>query len=311
MDRATLLVNRALAGFLFFNLIAASLWYLARYLTDLEFDNNYLTRNLEKLAKSNPSDCDKFLAAAGKLTKTTGLKLSQNEKKKCLIRMTMITINLVLIAAVIAADYGIFHLVSSLTMWTENVPCLSVFIDFKFLVNLRTIPILNKLTVNVNIVNINHEVPWKYNLVPTDCVKKPVPPDMQVIFFISGMYVFIYFMAALDAYVVRICRKIAASFFQKHEKERIYYLYQTILKEYKKDGDAVCLNSAEPSVGGAREKYWAEHGDGGFPQHLQGNGGPPQPGIESETLEMASHTTMKAAFWNLEDNDEEETNLNN
>eukprot|EP00061_Rhincodon_typus_P005767 g25678.t1 len=125
MDRAKLLVNRGLAGFLFFNLIAASFWYLAHYLTDLEFDNGYLTTDLEKLAKSNPTNCDTFLAAAGMLTKTTGLKLSQKEKK-CLVHMAMITVYLVLSAAVIAADYGIFHLVSSLTKWTENVPCLSV-----------------------------------------------------------------------------------------------------------------------------------------------------------------------------------------
>ncbi|XP_059508879.1 osteoclast stimulatory transmembrane protein-like [Stegostoma tigrinum] len=274
-------------------------------LTHLEFDNGYLTRDLEKLAKSNPTNCDTFLAAAGMRTKTTGLKLSQKEMKKCLVHMAMITVCLALSAAVIA-DYGIFHLVSSLTKWTENVPCLSASLDVNIVIKWNIV-----LLVKIDqMVNVTREFPWNYTLVPTDCVRKPVPPDMQVIFFISAMYILAYFMAALDAYVVRIRRKIAASFFQK-EEERIRYLYQMILKKYIKDGNAELLSSAEPSEGGAKERGWAEHEDGGFPQHLQGNGGSTQPGAESETIKIVSHETANVTFWNLEDSNEEETNLKN
>ncbi|XP_078092204.1 osteoclast stimulatory transmembrane protein [Mustelus asterias] len=332
MDRATLLVNRALATILFFNLIGASLWYLARYLTDLDFDNSYLTRKLEELAKSNPVNCDMFLAAAGKLTKTTGLKLSQKERKKCLIRLTMVTIYLVLSAAVIAADYGIFHLTGSLTAWTENAPRLSVFLDLKLLIE-ANVPGISEVTnaakeilnvfgkiVNIDeklnlpkkisLVNINKTLPWIYDLIPANCVKKPAPPDVRVIFFISGMFIITYIMVALDAYAVRIRRKIAASFFQKQEEERICYLYQKILKKCGNGGNGESLISAGPSAGDARERRCAEHGGvGRFAQGGTGNERTTQPGTEPATLEMASCGTAVAVYWEKEGSDEEENNF--
>ncbi|XP_038659513.1 osteoclast stimulatory transmembrane protein-like [Scyliorhinus canicula] len=327
MDRATLLTNRAFATILILNLIVASIWYLAHYLTDLDFDNNYLTRKLEKLCKSSSANCDVFLSMAGKLTKTTGLKLSQKEKRKCLIRLIMVTIYLVLSAAVIAADYGIFHLTSSLTQWTENAPCLTANLDLTFVIEMD-IPGISDMEkfkdntlgffgVNTNvkvikpIVDINKKLSWCYDLIPIDCVKKPVRPDLQVICFVGGMYIVTYFMAALDAYAVRVRRRIAASFFQNQEEERISYLYQKILTKCGKGSNRQYVISAGPSEGGSWERGCAEHGGvSRISQRWRGNERTQeQPASEPATLAMASYRTAEAPHWEMQDSEEEETNF--
>ncbi|GCB65743.1 hypothetical protein scyTo_0004854 [Scyliorhinus torazame] len=327
MDRATLLTNRALASILFLNLIVASIWYLAHYLTDLDFDNNYLTRKLGKLARSSSTNCDMFLSMAGKLTKTTGLKLSHKEKRKCLIHLIMVTVYLVLSAAVIAADYGIFHLTSSLTQWTKNAPCLSANLNLTFVIEMDIPEIAGiekfkddalgffggntNFKIKKTIMDINKRLPWSYDLIPTDCVKKPVPPDLQVICFVGGMYIVTYFMAALDAYAVRIRRRIAASFFQKQEEERISYLYQKILKKCGKDGNRQSVIPAGPSEGGSWERVCAEQGGvGRISQRWRRNERTEeQPATEPATLAMANYRTAEAPRWEMQDSDEEETNF--
>ncbi|XP_041061369.1 osteoclast stimulatory transmembrane protein-like [Carcharodon carcharias] len=129
-------LSQSLASILLLNLIAASVWYLTHYLTNLDFDNNYLTRKLEKLAKSSPTNCDKLLAAAGKLTKTTGLKLSQKEKKKCLVELGI---------------PGVPEIANSLETVAKT-----------FGRNLN----FSNVKKNPRIVDIREKLPWTYNRYP-------------------------------------------------------------------------------------------------------------------------------------------------
>ncbi|XP_051887639.1 osteoclast stimulatory transmembrane protein-like [Pristis pectinata] len=240
MDQVTLVLNRALAVIFFIYMIVTSAWYLTHYLTDLDFDNRYSRRRLEKLAKSRTTDCAEIRAVAEKLTKRTGLKLSEKEKKKCLINVAMITTYLLLSAVVVAADYGIFYLTGSLLEWTENAPPIPITIDFQFL--------------GVNVWSF----PWQYTLIPAQCVKQPVPPASKGIYITGGLFIMTYFMAVLDAYAVRIRRKVAASFFWKVEEERICYFYQKISEKYVKEDNGECLSTDDLLKKDSRQRGSAE-----------------------------------------------------
>lgn len=99
--------NRLAAGFFVLYLCFESTWYLKNYLTNLHFDNFYITKELERLAADRRA-AHLLVGSSKKLIRPTGLKLSWEEVVLCLVQAMLVTLALLLLLVVVAMDHFAF-----------------------------------------------------------------------------------------------------------------------------------------------------------------------------------------------------------
>lgn len=135
-QKVTLLANRIIAGFFLFYLIFESAWYLKSYLTDLQFDNIYITKKLEDLAQKNDAT-HLLVSSPKKLIKSTGLKLTREELMTCLRNMVLLTLMLTLMLVIIATDYIAFHLAQATVTEVSQLPIVPIKFQIKYDVSIK------------------------------------------------------------------------------------------------------------------------------------------------------------------------------
>ncbi|XP_054836417.1 osteoclast stimulatory transmembrane protein [Eublepharis macularius] len=238
-QKAALLSNRVVAGFFLFYLIFESAWYLKNYLTDLQFDNIYITKKLEDLAQKNQAT-HLLVCSPKKLIKPTGLKLTREELMTCLRQMILITLMLILTLVIIATDYIAFHLAQATVTEVSRFPAVPIKFQIKYDVKLTWLKFLGKIfndAFPTGQVIAPFESSYHQNLtvVSANCsLKWPCPPNPSVIFAVGLLYCIIYAMIFLETYSHRLCRKISASFFESHEDQRLQYLYRKLVRKHKR-----------------------------------------------------------------------------
>lgn len=131
-----LLANRVTAGFFLFYLIFESAWYLKCYLTDLQFDNIYITKKLEDLAQGN-QETHLLACPPKKLIKSTGLKLSREELMTCLMHIFLLTLVLMLMLLIIATDYIVFYLAQAAATEVTQFPVVPITFSIKYEVSTK------------------------------------------------------------------------------------------------------------------------------------------------------------------------------
>lgn len=136
-QKVILLANRLTAAFFLFYLLFESAWYLKGYLTDLQFDNIYITQKLEDLTRENKST-HLLACLPKKLIKSTGLKLSRDEVMTCLIQMILLTLVLMLTLVIIATDYIAFHLAQAAMAEISQLPSVPITFGIKYDVSVKT-----------------------------------------------------------------------------------------------------------------------------------------------------------------------------
>ncbi|XP_060088957.1 osteoclast stimulatory transmembrane protein [Heteronotia binoei] len=238
-QKVMLLANRIIAGFILFYLIFESAWYLKSYLTDLQFDNIYITKKLEDLAQRNEAT-HLLVCSPKKLIKSTGLKLTREELMTCLRHMVLLTLMLILTLVIIATDYIAFHLTQAMVAEVSRFPVVPITFQIKYDVKLTWLEFLKKLfndAFPTGQVISSFERSYHQNLtfVSAECsMKWPCPPNASVIFAVGLLYCIIYAMIFLETYSHRLCQKISASFFESQEDQRIQYLYRKLVKKHKR-----------------------------------------------------------------------------
>lgn len=125
VQKIILLTNRVTAGFFLFYLLFQATWYLKNYLTDVCFDNIYITPKLEDLARENKT-ADLLICTSRKLIKPTSFKLSPKELKASLRHIFLLTLVLVVMLLVIATDYIAFHLAQTAVTEITQIPVVPV-----------------------------------------------------------------------------------------------------------------------------------------------------------------------------------------
>ncbi|XP_077192464.1 osteoclast stimulatory transmembrane protein [Paroedura picta] len=238
-QKVMLLVNRVMAGFLLFYLIFESAWYLKGYLTDLQFDNIYITKKLEELARENKAN-HILTCSPKKLIKSTGLKLTREELMTCLRHMILPTLMLILTLVIMATDYIAFHLAQAIVTEVSQFPVVPITFQIKYDVRLTWLKFWGKLfndAFPTGQVISPFESSYHQNLtfVSAECsMKWPCPPNTSVIFAVGLLYCIIYAMMFLETYSHRLRRKISASFFENQEDQRIHSLYRKLVRKHKR-----------------------------------------------------------------------------
>ncbi|XP_015280571.1 PREDICTED: osteoclast stimulatory transmembrane protein-like [Gekko japonicus] len=238
-QKVTLLANRVIAGFFLFYLIFESAWYLKSYLTDLQFDNIYITKKLEDLAQKNKAT-HLLVCSPKKLIKSTGLKLTRKELMTCFRHMILLTLMLILTLVIIATDYIAFHLAQAMVTEVSRFPVVPIKFQIKYDVKLTWLKFWGKIfngafPTGQLISPFESSYHQNVTFVTAECsMKWPYPPNVSVIFAVGLLYCIIYAMIFLETYSHRLCRKISASFFESQEDQRIQYLYRKLVKKHKR-----------------------------------------------------------------------------
>ncbi|OCT62304.1 osteoclast stimulatory transmembrane protein [Xenopus laevis] len=220
-----LLSNRIIAGIFVLVLLFNATWYLKRYLTDLKFDNLYITKRLEKLALEN-NGSHLLTSSRVKLIRSTGLKLSKMEILHYIIRSLILVSFGLFIAMTIAVDHITYQFALTVGEWVEKVPSVQIEFDIKY-----------RATINLGLLTMNrpfHKMyNWNITFVSSQCRTQATPPDYSVARNVVLICCVISAMILLEAYAHRLCRKISASFYEQREEQRVSYLFQKILRKHK------------------------------------------------------------------------------
>lgn len=131
--------NKLVAGFSVLYLCFESAWYLKNYLTNLRFDNFYITKKLERLAVDRKTP--HLLGGSSKnLIRPTGLKLSREEVLLCLVQALRLTVALTLMLVVVAMDHVAFSMADTAVRKVAHLSVVPVTLSIKYSVSARSPP---------------------------------------------------------------------------------------------------------------------------------------------------------------------------
>ncbi|KAM5135038.1 osteoclast stimulatory transmembrane protein [Mantella aurantiaca] len=220
-----LMANRVMAGiFIIYTLVGAT-WYLRSYLTNIKFDNKYITSQLEQQAEKNKVSNLPNVSSM-KLIKSTGFKMSKKELGASLFRCLVILLFVLLTVLIITADNLVFQFAISVSQWVDSLPSLQVTFDLKYRAAVKVfniIPVKNVKYSRIHTLDLTFFSPH--------CKRQASPPESSTIAAIGFIYCVLFAMVFLEAYAQRLCRKISAMFYRRREEERVLYLLHQIQKK--------------------------------------------------------------------------------
>ncbi|KAM4622244.1 osteoclast stimulatory transmembrane protein [Discoglossus pictus] len=225
IKNSMLVTNRILACFFIMYLLFNGTWYLKRYLTDIKFDNSYITNKLERLAMEKEAS-QVLSCSTNRLIRSTGLKLSKKELWTCAFRMLILSLFIVPTALIIASDHITFQFTTAVGKWIDNLPAMQIALQVKYNVRIKWFG-----AIKSNFQN-SKEYPWNMTLVSSNCKIEASPPDNAITFTVGIIYCLMCIMIFLEAYAQRLRRKISASFYERREDERVVYLFEKLLRKH-------------------------------------------------------------------------------
>ncbi|NWX90939.1 OCSTP protein, partial [Nothoprocta pentlandii] len=237
--------NRLVAGFSVLYLCFESTWYLKNYLTNLRFDNFYITKKLERLSMARKA-AHLLTGSSKRFLRPTGPKLSREEVMLCLTQMVFLTVVLMLMLVIIAMDHFAFHMADTAVRNVARFSVVPVTLNIKYNVSARFpcpahglgVVSLKRVAANAPFVITDFEKSYHHNLhfSSAHCrINSPRPPNNSVVLVVGLLYCIIYTTVFLETYAHRSCRKIAASFFESQEEKRAHYLYNKLSRKYEEE----------------------------------------------------------------------------
>lgn len=126
--------NKLVACFSMLYLCFESSWYLKNYLTNLRFDNFYITKKLELLAVDRKAT-HLLVGSSKNLIRPTGLKLSREEVMLCLVQAMLLTVALLLMLVVVAMDHFAFSVADTAVRKAAQFSVVPVSLSIKYSVS--------------------------------------------------------------------------------------------------------------------------------------------------------------------------------
>nr|KAF6423263.1 osteoclast stimulatory transmembrane protein [Rousettus aegyptiacus] len=126
-----LVTQQVITGLLMLGLLADSAWYLHRYLTDLQFDNIYATRQLvQRLKEARATHL--LSSPPAWLLRAAHPRLSQRELLRCLLRLGLLTLLLMATALTVVTDHVAFLLAQAAVDWARKLPAVPITLTVKY-----------------------------------------------------------------------------------------------------------------------------------------------------------------------------------
>ncbi|NWV40349.1 OCSTP protein, partial [Grantiella picta] len=234
--------NRLVAGFFMLYLCFESTWYLKKYLTNLRFDNFYITKKLEHLAMDRKA-AHLLVGSSKKLIRPTGLKLSWEELALCLVQAMLVTVALMLMLVVMAMDHFAFSVADTAVRKAAQFSAVPITLNIKYQVSAGVswiVPFLFKVfgrpSEKLLLGDFNRTYHHHLIFSSAHCrISPPTPSNPSVLLVVGLLFCILYATVFLETYARRLCRTIAASFFQSWEEKRVLYLYKKLSRRHRKE----------------------------------------------------------------------------
>ncbi|KAM9589746.1 osteoclast stimulatory transmembrane protein [Trichechus inunguis] len=235
---AALEAQRVVAGVFVLGLLVESAWYLHRYLTDLQFDNIYATRQLVgQLAEAQATHL--VASPPAWLLQAAQLRLSQEELLSCLLKLGMLTLLLAATAVTVATDHVAFLLAQAVVDWAQKLPSVPVTLVIKYdstYTVLDFIPFLfNQMPPESPLLSAHSSYQWELRFTSPDCPLLPAQrPRTPASLAAGALQLAACATVLLETYAHRLRHAIAASFFTAQEARRIRHLHARLQRRYDK-----------------------------------------------------------------------------
>ncbi|KAL6459066.1 hypothetical protein MHYP_G00325380 [Metynnis hypsauchen] len=244
LEEWKLLSSRIFAAVFVIYLFMDSTIYLKSYLTSVRFDNVYITGLLRKTAK------DKGIQIEAKDVKngvnSISFRMTKRELIRCLVPILQITLYLLMTVMLIMLDHIVFYLVATGESWLLDIPSTDISILVYFTVDYQYCSFLFCYD-NPKMVNIRKMYSAIISSDAAQCKAKPSMLNPRVLVSLGLLYLLSYSLAFLEVYARRLRRKVASSFFQQQEKERIEFLIEKILNK-KRCAKSLSSTEAETKI---------------------------------------------------------------
>ncbi|NXJ79614.1 OCSTP protein, partial [Trogon melanurus] len=235
--------NKLVAGFSMLYLCFESTWYLKNYLTNIRFDNFYITEKLERLAVDRKA-ARLLVDSSENLIRPTGLKLSREEVMQCLVQAVLLTVALMLMLVVVAMDHFAFGLADTAVRKVSQFSVVPVTLSIEYSVStgakIRVLPFIHRLLglpyEESPLQDFKRDYLHNLTFSSAHCsISPPTPPNPSVLLVVGLLFCILYATVFLQTYARRLCRKIAGSFFESWEEKRALYLYKKLSRKHKEE----------------------------------------------------------------------------
>uniref|UniRef100_H0VHC5 Osteoclast stimulatory transmembrane protein n=1 Tax=Cavia porcellus TaxID=10141 RepID=H0VHC5_CAVPO len=228
--------QRVVTGLFLLGLLVESAWYLHRYLTDLQFDNIYVTQRLaEQLAQAQATHL--MDSPPAWLLQVAQPKLSQEELLRCLLKLGLLVLLLVATAVTVATDYMAFLLAQTAVRWAQKLPIVPITLRVKYDATytvLGFIPFLFNHPPPENPFLSEHKAySWELRLTSRDCPLLPAQRPCTASALAAGaLQLLAGSTVLLETYARRLRHAIAASFFSAQETRRVCHLHARLQRRH-------------------------------------------------------------------------------
>ncbi|KAM8996866.1 osteoclast stimulatory transmembrane protein [Ara ararauna] len=231
--------NKVVAGFSTLYLCFEATCYLKNYLTNIRFDNFYITKKLERLAVDRKA-AHLLVGSSKTLIRPTGLKLSREEVMLCLVQAMLLTVALMLMLVVMAMDHFAFSMADTAVRKAAQFSVVPVALSIKYSAKIGFVPFLSKIPgIPYQETPLqDFERSYHHHLIFSSAhcrISPPTPPNPSVLLVMGLLFCILYATVFLETYAHRLCRAIAASFFVSWEEKRVLHLYKKLSRKHQEE----------------------------------------------------------------------------
>ncbi|XP_023271366.1 osteoclast stimulatory transmembrane protein [Seriola lalandi dorsalis] len=231
LKECKLLANRILAAVFVALLIFECARYLKSYLSSVQFDNGYTSRDLLKKATATGKK-----RPAKKNISSASCKVTSQECTSCFMSLVVVTLYFIAITAIVALDHVVHHIVEAIVPWLLDFPPTSagISVNYKFHLFSPASCIIPQFCVTQELTNFHRDYKWTFSPEPSLCDVTTSAPDLRVTLLLGCLWLMSYSLVFLEVYARRLRRKISASFFREQEERRMAYLMKKIQEKQNK-----------------------------------------------------------------------------
>ncbi|KAK0164432.1 hypothetical protein PV328_003063 [Microctonus aethiopoides] len=230
-DSSMRLLKRCLA-LIFLKVIHSAQQYHDRYLSDIEYDNNYITPYFRKIDARRKARGSMILLPLKKIEKNVlidsySVMPSKREKKYFMVQSIKLILEMVTATTIVLLDIILFETLELVRKHGYVKYVQTGHHDVNL--NVHGTGIIAKLISSV-VRGFNMKKRVKMIISNGECLPLPNKLSNYVLSKIYGMYLAIWIMLFLASYTKRLQRRICNFYYVKREKRRILYLYNETLR---------------------------------------------------------------------------------